>query len=496
MNTSASLATQEELLSLEEAADVLSVSKSTLYRMLERKEVKGRKVGRQWRFSRADLQAYLDRGPQAVVISAVQPQEIDALLPSLAEPSHRAGVPLPTAESLATPAEKVAIFTGHIIKMAITVSASDIHLAPEGESALIRFRIDGVLQEFGRFPAAAYPAVIGRVKEMAALDTEECRLPQDGRIRCTAKDDGREYDIRVNVLPTVFGESAVLRILDQSSVLIGLARLGFTPEDQERLERWLRIPAGLILLTGPTGSGKTTTAYSCLTLAANSECNTLTIEDPVEYLLPYTRQTMVNRRAGLTFASALRAFLRQDPDIIFVGEVRDLETMEIAIQAALTGHLVLTTLHPNDSVSAMLRMIDMGVAPFMIGSAVHGILAQRLVRKVCPHCRQSATLTDEMQAHVRELALHGGYAVPMETRFYQAMGCEQCYQRGYRGRTALFSLLEMTPAVRDALLRRAPLDELSQVAVEEGMHTLFADGIRKAVEGTTTLEEVFRVAMM
>ncbi len=323
------------------------------------------------------------------------------------------------------------------------------------------------------------------------MNIDERSLPQDGRAHLRFEE--RDYDMRVNVMPTFFGESAVMRILNQGSVLIGLTRLGFAEEDQARLEGWLRIPAGLILVSGPTGSGKTTTVYSCLSKIASPERNTLTTEDPVEYLLPFTRQTGVNRRSGLTFPVALRAFLRQDPDIIFVGEIRDLEMAEIIMQAAVTGHLVFSTLHTNDAASALTRLIDMGVEPFMVGSATHGIIAQRLLRMICPHCKEPVAASAETLAHVRELALQGGYALPDNVQFYRGAGCEQCFRRGYRGRTGLFSLLEMTTAMSGAVMRRAAPAELTRIAVQEGMHTLFADGIRKAVEGQTTLDEVFRV---
>lgn len=491
MVSTASTAKQDEMLSLEEAADVLSVSKSTLYRMIERKEVKGRKVGRQWRFSRADVQAYLDRGPQAVVLASVGKEEVDALLPSLAEASQRLGREMPVVDPSASAEAKVTVYITQLLKLAVTASASDIHWVPERQSTVVQLRIDGVLHELCRIPATAYPAVMIQLKQMVCMNIEERSWPQDGRLHFTIGE--RNYDARVNVLPTVFGESAVLRILDQSNVMIGLARLNFTPEDLARLESWLRIPSGLILMTGPTGSGKTTTAYSCLTQIAKPELCTLTIEDPVEYLLPHTRQSSVIRRTGLTFSVALRAFMRHDPDVIFVGEIRDLETAEIVMQAALTGHLVLSQLMPDTAVGALTRLVEMGVEPFLVSGAVHGVIAQRLLRRICPHCKAPVAVPDAVLAHMRELAWQGGYTLPDDAQFYHGTGCEHCFQRGYRGRTAIYSLLEMTPAVREAVLRRASDDELTRIAIADGMRTLFADGIRKAVEGMTTVDEVFRV---
>lgn len=482
----------EEMLTLEEAADVLSVSKSTLYRMIERKEVKGRKVGRQWRFSKSELQMYLERGPQAVVLARVGIDEVDALLPSLADASQQAGQALPTIDASATSEAKVMVYIQHLIHLAIKAKASDIHLTPERQNIVVQVRIDGVLHELCRIPMSAYPAVIGHLKQLADMYIDEHSLPQDGRIIIT--DDGNQFDIRVNVLPTVFAESAVMRILDQSSVLIGLSRLGFTPEDQARLEQWLRIPAGLILATGPTGSGKTTTLYSCLKQIAGPERNTMTIEDPVEYLLPHTRQTQVMSRVGLTFPAALRAFLRHDPDIILVGEIRDRETAEIVIQCALTGHLVLSTLHTNDAVSGTIRLLDMGIEPFLVEDAVHGIIAQRLVRTICPHCKIPINIPDATLVHIRELSAQGGYTLPEKVQFYRGAGCEQCFRRGYRGRIGLFNLLEMTPPLREAIIRRASPAELTAIGIADGMRSFFADGIRKALDGITTVNEVFRLA--
>ncbi|HOF88914.1 MAG TPA: ATPase, T2SS/T4P/T4SS family [Armatimonadota bacterium] len=491
MGTHARPSSEEELLSLEEAADMLSVSKSTLYRMIDRRDVKGSKVGRQWRFSRADLRAYLDRGPQAVVLATVPATEVDALLPSLAEASERLDLPLPAIEPTAGGEAKLQAYVLHIVRLAITAAASDIHLMPARQHVVVKVRIDGVLHDLCRIPSAAYPAVMGQVKQLAEMNVDERTIPQDGRIHF--RFDDRDYDCRINVLPTVFGESAVLRILDQSSVLIGVTRIGLTAEDQARLERWMQTPAGLVLATGPTGSGKTTTLYSCLTRIATPEKNTLTIEDPVEYQLPHTRQTSVSRRSGLTFAVALRAFLRQDPDVIMVGEMRDLETAEIVMQAALTGHLVLSTLMPSNPVAALTRLTDMGVEPFMVGSALIGVLSQRLVRKVCPHCCEPAAYAAELVEHVRELAAQGGYTLPADAQFYRGAGCDQCFRRGYRGRTGLFSLLDMTQPIRDALVRRAAQEDITRLAVAGGMRTFFADGIRKATEGLTTVDEVFRL---
>jgi excisionase family DNA binding protein len=486
-------AEREELVSLEQAADQLSVSKSTLYRMIDRGEVKGRKVGRQWRFRIADLKAYLERGPQAVALSTVSAEEIDAFLAEEANVLNGLGVSLPLLPKHAEMDERLTAAAGRLFQLGIAAVASDIHLVPERENVLVKVRIDGVLSDQLRIPHALYPALVGRLKQMGGVNPDERSLPQDARIRISL--EGREYDLRVNFLPTVFGESIVMRILDQSAVLIGLGRLGMLPDDQERLQRWIVSPNGLVLCTGPTGSGKTTTLYSCINRLISDAVNIMTVEDPVEYQLPHVRQTAVNRRAGLTFSAALRAFLRHDPDIIMVGEIRDLETAEIVVQAALTGHLVFTTLHAGNAAAGVIRLLDMGVEPFLISGCLLGVMTQRLARKLCPSCKEPIALQPEVLAHIREMAAAGGYQVPDDTVFQRARGCEQCFQRGYRGRTGLFELLEFTPAVREAFLRNASAEELTRAAVNDGMHTLVADGIRKAVEGITTVDEVLRVAM-
>ncbi len=483
----------EEMLSLEEAAELLSVSKSTLYRMIERKEVKGRKVGRQWRFSRADVRAYLERGPQAVVLSTVGVEEVDALLPSLAGASQRMGLAMPTVEPSASSETRIAAYVTHLLHLAVQNAASDIHLVPERESAVVKMRIDGVLHELARIPKAAYPAVIGQVKQVAGISIDERSLPYDGCIPFFTF-EGREFDTRVHVLPIVFGESVVMRILTRST-LLDLERLDFSPDDLERLRRWINSPSGLILCTGPTGSGKTTTLYSCLQEIAGPQKNTVTVEDPVEVVLPHTQQTHVNRRAGLTFPVAVRSLLRHDPDIMLVGEIRDHDVAEITVQAALTGHLVLSTVHTDDSASTARRLVEMGVEPFLIGACLRGIVAQRLPRCICPHCKRPIDLPEAIYAHIHELAAQGGYSIPSDAQFYAGAGCEACSGFGYRGRTGVYELLEITSVVREAFLNGATADELMRVAVTDGMHTLAADGIRKAVEGITTVDEVLRVTM-
>ena len=373
-----------------------------------------------------------------------------------------------------------------VIQQAIKDRASDIHVEPDRRGVRIRYRIDGVLHEVMRVPKYVHAPLVSRIKIMGDMNIAERRIPQDGRIHI--RHEGNDYDLRVSSLPTVFGEKVVMRILDQSSVMIGLNKLGMAGETQAQLESVIVQPNGMILSTGPTGSGKTTTQYSILNKINSVEKNIITIEDPVEYQLGGLNQVHVNRKAGLTFASAMRSFLRQDPDIIMVGEIRDLETAETAVQASLTGHLVLSTLHTNDAPSAVTRLMDMGVEPFLIASSIIGILAQRLARRICPNCKEPYKPPAE--------ALHRvGFNVDdMENVvFYRGRGCEQCRHTGYRGRSGIFEMMLVSEEVADLTVKRAPLSEIRAAALAGGMKTLKMDGFQKVLEGLTTVEEVMRV---
>ena len=373
-----------------------------------------------------------------------------------------------------------------LIQNAIKQGASDIHVEPDRRQVRVRYRIDGVLYEVMTLPKFAHAPLISRLKIMAEMNIAERRIPQDGRIHL--RHEKRDFDMRVNVLPTVFGEKCVMRILDQGSVLIGLGRLGFMPEMMASLEVLIQRPNGMVLATGPTGSGKTTTLYSILNRINSVDKNIITCEDPVEYQLPGVNQVSVNRKAGLTFPVAMRAFLRQDPDIIMVGEIRDLETAEIAVQASLTGHLVLSTLHTNDSPSTIVRLSDMGVEPFLISAAIIGVIAQRLARKLCEHCKEP----DEPPRDALYRLGMSDEEIESST-FFRAVGCEECMNRGYRGRLGVFELLTLTEELQELIVRRAPLSEISQAAIASGMITLMKDGLSKVTNGMTTLEEVLRV---
>ncbi|OPZ86913.1 MAG: Type II secretion system protein E [bacterium ADurb.Bin429] len=373
-----------------------------------------------------------------------------------------------------------------LIQNAIKEGASDIHVEPDRKHVRIRYRIDGVLYEMMSLPKFAHAPLISRLKIMADMNIAERRIPQDGRIHI--RFDKRDYDMRVNMLPTVFGEKCVMRILDQSVVLIGLGRLGFTAEMMAELEELIIKPNGMVLATGPTGSGKTTTLYSILNRINSIEKNILTVEDPVEYQLPGVNQVSVNRKSGLTFPVAMRAFLRQDPDIIMVGEIRDLETAEIAVQASLTGHLVLSTLHTNDSPSTIVRLSDMGIEPFLISASIIGVIAQRLGRKLCERCKAPVVLPPDAMKRM------GMTEAQMEAAtFFKPVGCSECSNRGFRGRIGIYELLTLNEELGELIVRRAPLSEITQAALAGGMTSLVMDGMIKAQRGITTVEEVLRV---
>ena len=374
-----------------------------------------------------------------------------------------------------------------LIQQAVADRASDIHIEPQQRAVRVRYRIDGVLQEAMTVPRNLMAPLISRLKIMADMNIAERRVPQDGRIE--VRHVGKEYDLRVSSIPTPFGEKIVMRILDKSSVMIGLQKIGFTEEHQVKVEELVSQPNGMFLCTGPTGSGKTTTQYSVLNKLNTVGVNIITAEDPVEYQLNGIAQVQMNRKAGLTFATALRAFLRQDPDIIMVGEMRDLETAEIAIEAALTGHLVLSTLHTNDAPSATLRMIDMGVEPYLITATVIGVLAQRLARKI------DADSKEPYQVPASDLRRFGlQYSDPEELiTLYRGIPAESNRMTGYRGRTGVHELMTMNAEIAELVVRRAPLNDIKEAAKANGMKELREDGLEKVLAGVTDPQEVMRV---
>lgn len=371
-----------------------------------------------------------------------------------------------------------------VIGRAVEGRASDIHVEPFEDELKVRYRIDGVLQDIESVPKKLQAAIVSRVKIMAKLNIAERRLPQDGRIRL--KVQGKEIDLRVSTIPVLHGESLVMRILDKESIVIDLEKLGFDPGTLSTLDHLITRPNGIVLVTGPTGSGKTTTLYGALDKINSPDKKIITVEDPVEYQLKGINQIQVKPEIGLNFSNTLRHIVRQDPDIIMIGEVRDLDTAEIAIQSALTGHLVFSTLHTNDAPSAITRLLDMGVQSFLLSSTIRGILAQRLVRVICPFCKE----IDPDAGTYDELALLG---IDSSRPLYRGRGCEKCSFTGYHGRTGLFELLVIGDAVRRLIVKNADSNDMREAAKAEGMRTLLEDGARKIMSGITTLSEVLKV---
>ncbi|MHB0935844.1 MAG: GspE/PulE family protein [Armatimonadota bacterium] len=373
-----------------------------------------------------------------------------------------------------------------IIRQALTDKASDIHIQPELTRVRVRYRIDGMLQDGTVVPKQAQAALISRIKVMAEMDIAEKRAPQDGRISLVM--DKREYDMRVSTLPNVHGEKVVMRVLDKSGILLTLSKLGLPSEMLDQYDKLIHRSYGIILVTGPTGSGKSTTLYTTLNQINSPEKNILTVEDPVEYQLPGLTQAQVNNRAGMTFPAVLRTMLRQDPDIILVGEMRDMETAIIAIEASLTGHLVFSTLHTNDAPGAVARLTEMGVEPFLTASSTIGVLAQRLVRTICPRCKEAYTPPTEA---FRRLNLP--VSADANVNFYRGAGCSFCRQTGYKGRIGVYELMLIDNEIRELILQKAPTHVLRQAALEAGMITLKQDAMQKILEGVTTMEEALRV---
>ena len=374
-----------------------------------------------------------------------------------------------------------------IMQRAIETKASDIHIEPFEQSLKIRLRIDGVLQEIDAPNVKSTAAVISRIKIMAKLNIAERRLPQDGRIKVQMI--GKELDLRVSTIPTMHGESVVIRLLDKENTVLDFAALGFAGRHLQQFIDVLSLPHGIILITGPTGSGKSTTMYAALKQLNTPERKIITVEDPVEYQMEGINQIQAKPQIGLTFASALRSIVRQDPDVIMIGEMRDLETARIAVQSALTGHLVLSTLHTNDAAGGITRLLDMGLEEYLLTSTVNGILAQRLVRKLCPSCKKGAIASPEI---VKDLRLQR-FAPNGEIVLYQPIGCSACSNTGYRGRLAIIEFLPMTDPIRKLIMAHEEAGAIQKLAITEGMQTLYENGLVKVIEGITTLEEVMRV---
>ena len=374
-----------------------------------------------------------------------------------------------------------------LITNGIKMKASDIHLEPMEKEFRVRYRIDGALRKMDSPPKRLQGAIISRIKIMSKMKISEKRAPQDGRIQITV--NGKDLDLRVNSVPTNHGESIVMRVLDKSNLALGLPQLGFLSDDQTTFERLIKLPDGVVLVTGPTGSGKTTTLYACLGQINTPDKKLITVEDPVEYQMSGINQVQVNKDVGLDFSAALRSILRQAPNIVMIGEIRDDETADIAMEAALTGHLVFSTLHTNDAPSAVTRLLDIGVKPFLVASALRAAMAQRLVRAICEKCREPYKPTD------RELKMLGQYAGTAPDKMYHGVGCDRCGKSGYKGRKGIFEIFKVDDTIQRLIFDHAPATLLRQRAREMGMRTLREDGMLKVANGMTTLSEILRVTM-
>jgi len=369
-----------------------------------------------------------------------------------------------------------------IVEHAIKIGASDVHIEPTEERMRVRLRLDGILQEIMTAPKSAHPAVVTRIKIMGGMDIAEKRVPQDGRVETTI--NNKKVDLRLSILPTVTGEKIVIRILGRSDIVFSKNALGLSPTNEKMFDRIIASPHGIILVSGPTGSGKTTTLYTVLKDLNQITTNIITVEDPVEYRMPGINQVQVNVKAGMGFANGLRSILRQDPDIILIGEIRDGETAEIAVRASITGHLVLSTIHTNDSVSTVSRLVDMGVDPYMVSSSLVGVISQRLVRKICPRCKESykPTHSEAMMLKMRE-----------PKPLYRGVGCPECNFSGYKGRTAIHEIMVVTRDIRELIDRRASEDQIRTVALRQGMTTLMDTAAKLVLEGVTTSAELLKV---
>ena len=374
-----------------------------------------------------------------------------------------------------------------LIVNGIKMKASDIHLEPMEKEFRVRYRIDGALRKMDSPPKRLQGAIISRIKIMSKMKISEKRVPQDGRIQINV--NGKDLDLRVSTVPTNHGESIVMRVLDKSNLALGLPQLGFLSDDQTTFERLIKLPDGVVLVTGPTGSGKTTTLYACLGQINTPDKKLITVEDPVEYQMSGINQVQVNKDVGLDFSAALRSILRQAPNIVMIGEIRDAETADIAMEAALTGHLVFSTLHTNDAPSAVTRLLDIGVKPFLVASALRAAMAQRLVRAICEQCREAYTPTD------RELKMLGQFSATLPDRMYHGAGCDRCGKSGYKGRKGIFEIFKVDDAIQRLIFDHAPATLLRQRAREMGMRTLREDGMLKVANGMTSLSEILRVTM-
>jgi general secretion pathway protein E len=489
-------AKDENLIGINEAVQLLGVSRPTFYRWLRAGRIKGMKVGRQWRFYRDDIDKFIKGQAPRIDL----PADISPLIDELsARINERADTEI---ESVGESEVERAVRL--IIALGVASRASDIHLASQMTSAstepetLLRLRIDGVLHPAAKIDPRLLPPIIEQWKRMADCDVSLRKRPQEGRIvigfpELTERKD-KIIDIRCQFLPTGLGESVTARILDTEAVTLELSRILYAPLDMEKLRKALKQPWGLIVLTGPTGSGKTTVLYSCLNELTGPEIKTVSIEDPIEYYLPWVNQVAVDEASGLTFSQAVKASFRTDPDVIAIGEIRNFETLDGALNSSLTGHIVLTQMHADEAAGALNRMISIGCEPFKVAEATKLVLSQRLVRRLCPECSESREPSDKELRFMKEEAEKGGVDWDsLEKNFRQPSGCEKCGGTGWLRRNVIAEVLEVTPRIEKALKENGTVDEIRAIAVEEGMTTMTADGIRRVANGETSLDEVMRV---
>jgi len=482
----------EQLLTMNQAIELLKTSRPTFYRWLRQGKIAGTKVGRQWRFRRDDIQRFLAGQEPRIELRA----DLSPLVENLRRRVEALG-----ATDVSSPADdEVARAVSLMIRLAAAMKASDIHIEPHKRQggqvpvAVLRYRVDGVLHPAAEFDIRLLPAIDRRWKAMANCDVHEKTLPQDGRIEVRLNDTGARLDLRVSFLWSVLGPSLTVRVLDARAARLELDRIGYAPHDRAKLLGSLDAPWGAIFVVGPTGCGKTTVLYACLNHLASPERKLMSVEDPVEFLLPGVVQVALRPRAGVTFPTVVRSFLRSAPNVIMVGEVRDLQTLQLVHQAALTGHLVLTTLHTDEAARALVRMVEIGSDPFLVADSTRLVVAQRLVRKLCPECSVEAQPLGSQLERAAELARAGGLdCAALPKAFREARGCPKCNLTGFRGRDVIAEVLEVTPEIGRALRRGASVDELRTLAIGQGMTTMAADGLRRAAKGETTIEEVFRV---
>jgi excisionase family DNA binding protein len=465
---------------MEETITLLKTTRPTFYRWLRAGKLRGTKVGRQWRFTNDDVDRFL-KGHEAQIDL---PADIHPLITILESKLKALKLPAPAPKDASPTTRAVDL----MMQLAAAMHASDIHIDAQQTGATFRLRIDGVLYLLATFDLRLLPPLIERWKSLAAMDVREKAMPQDGRILFNHND--ASIDLRVCIVPAYLGESLTARMLSSKDVLLDLDRLSLNPADRQRLDKALALPWGMIVVVGPTGSGKTTTLYSCLGKVTDDHRKVVSIEDPVEYILPGVTQIRVNHKIGLSFEHILRAVFRIDPDVIMLGEVQNASALQLAMQATVIGHLLLTTLHVEESAAALRRMLDLGVQPFLITDAVKLIVAQRLVRKLCPKCSVAYTPPRDQLARAHKLAAAGGIpsdALPKKYR--RPVGCPACGNLGFRGRAAVYESLEISPELAEAIRTNRPLPDLRNLAVKQGMTTLAAAAIQKSAEGQTSLPE-------